>query len=105
MPPASLPAFAAISPGPRTARSGMRRAARRLRGRSRTRPASARSRTCAVAARTERAIVDLNRRRRRRRHGASLRLFLAEEAELPPPSAGQNELEHVIDGDDAEEPL
>ena len=42
MPPASLPAFAAIRPGPRNEKTRISRVARRLRGRSRERPRRAR---------------------------------------------------------------
>src|SRR5581483_6007183 len=111
IPPASLPALAAISPGPRKAKSRRSRAARRLRGRRRgRRPRTRRSRTPAGRPRTRKAIGLVQAGDR---HAASLRGFagdradsaFAEQAEVAPPPRREHELEDVVHGHDPDQPL
>src|ERR1700686_2823721 len=111
MPPASLPALAAIRPGPSRPRNAKTRARRGLsRAGRRGRPRVAdRIRRMTDGTRTAielsagslhcGGVYSVLARRSGRR--ASV---LAEEAEAPPPAAREHRLEHVVDRDHAEHP-
>src|SRR5581483_9765739 len=94
MPPASLPAFAAISPGPMTARKRKKRGNRRANGDSRQGVlAGGASCSCSVPARTsEMTIAHLYASAPAKRAAAP-----------PSPRFVQQAVQHVIDGDRAQE--
>src|SRR5579862_3372700 len=83
MPPASLPAFAAMRPGPSSESSTTTRNHGPLPGRSRDGPRRMR---CKVPA-------------------AYIGLLPAQEAEVAPPAMRQHDLEHVVDGDHPDDVL
>src|SRR5271154_7026224 len=101
MPPASLPALAAIRPGPSRPRNAKMRARRELsRAGRRGRPRLAdRIRRMTGGTRT---TIELSAGRV---HCARVYSVLAQETETPTPATRQHRLEHVVDRHDPEHPL
>src|ERR1700677_590626 len=112
MPPASLPALAAIRPGPSRPRNAKRRVRRGLsRAGRRGRPRVAdRIRRMTDGTRTAIELTAWSLHRAAVYSVAALEYgcalsVLAEQTEAPAPATGQHRLEHIVDGDDPEHPL